>query len=90
MPARDHGNAYALNFADAHSEIHKLKDKATINWQVPAAPPPPSTTPARTDTSWPAGQYNVSTGAPEPAGFNPDWSDLVNMASCPAPAARAR
>ncbi|MFM8468882.1 MAG: prepilin-type N-terminal cleavage/methylation domain-containing protein [Limisphaerales bacterium] len=31
-PAATHGSAYALNFADGHSEIYKLKDAAVISW----------------------------------------------------------
>jgi prepilin-type processing-associated H-X9-DG protein len=31
-PARRHGNAYGINFADGHSEIYKLKDPRSRNW----------------------------------------------------------
>ncbi len=33
-PARRHGNAYALNFADGHSEIFKLKDPSSYNYST--------------------------------------------------------
>jgi prepilin-type N-terminal cleavage/methylation domain-containing protein len=84
IPARDHGNAYALNFADGHSEIHKLKDKTTINWAIPA-PDATGTTPGRGDGTWSGG--TGVWGNQEPAGFNPDWEDLVYAASIPAPVA---
>ena len=31
-PARRHGNSFALNFADGHSEIFRLLDDRTKNW----------------------------------------------------------
>jgi len=34
-PARRHGNAYALNFADGHAEIYKLQDPRWMNWVGP-------------------------------------------------------
>lgn len=80
MPARTHGDAYCWNFADAHSELHKLKDKLTINWNVSLGV---GTTPARQDSSWPGGPN-------EPAGFNPDWSDITNYTTLPAPAPPGR
>ncbi len=36
LPARQHGNAFGINFNDGHAEIIKLKDAASINW-VPGA-----------------------------------------------------
>lgn len=65
MPTRAHGTAYTWNFADGHSELHKLKDPDVIAWN------PSESRPLRTDTNW--------TGGPnEPAGINPDWADVTN------------
>ncbi len=44
LMARRHGNGYALNFADAHAEIIRLKDGRTIN---AFGPPVPKTGPNR-------------------------------------------
>lgn len=80
MPTRVHGNAYCWNFADAHSEVHKLKDKITINWG-PESPAPggtgPYLTPSRGDASWTVSLPN------EPATYNPDWADISNYTSIP-------
>jgi len=90
LPTRQHGNAFCWNFADAHSEVHKLKDSVTINWG-PLSPspggPPPHYTPPRGDLNWKVTLPN------EPALFNPDWSDITNVTTLVAatnPAARAR
>jgi prepilin-type N-terminal cleavage/methylation domain-containing protein len=75
LPGRQHGAAYCLNFADGHSEIHKLKDQLTINY-----------TPAQ---GAPAGLYQDSSfkggtgvwGNREIANDNPDWNDLQAVAT---------
>ena len=33
-PARRHGNSYAINFADGHSEIFKLLDSSSYNYST--------------------------------------------------------
>jgi prepilin-type N-terminal cleavage/methylation domain-containing protein/prepilin-type processing-associated H-X9-DG protein len=33
-PARRHGNAYGINFADGHAEIYKLLDPRSQNWST--------------------------------------------------------
>ena len=33
-PARRHGNAYGINFADGHAEIYKLRDPRSIGWSA--------------------------------------------------------
>jgi hypothetical protein len=34
LPARSHGNAYGINFNDGHAEVYKLRDAASVNWNV--------------------------------------------------------
>ncbi|MEQ2010552.1 MAG: hypothetical protein ABMA26_27515, partial [Limisphaerales bacterium] len=38
FPAVTHNNAYALTFADGHSEIYKVEEAAVINWAGSGSP----------------------------------------------------
>jgi prepilin-type N-terminal cleavage/methylation domain-containing protein len=76
MPSAEFARSYCLNFADGHAETHKLKDPNTYNWTAAMG-----TYPTIADTAWTGG--TGTWGNLEPAGQNPDWSDLFYAATFP-------
>lgn len=77
LPTRAHGGAYCLDFADGHSELHKLKDPKTINYHVSDGPPAGLIS----HDNFPGG--TGVWGNAEPAQNNPDWSDLQYVTTVP-------